>query len=1322
MDRTLFSGKLTFPTTGETHFMYGGKASWNGFILTNVYDQANDIHYLRLYDSDGDKDGKSFNDVKFYSDVAGTQLVGKEFTLNYTIEYVNNDSGATANDVKLGVWFNGKLYNNQYIYINNYVNTGHSIGTTMTFWNRLSATIALKSCNYQLPTDMTDITFSDFGFADGQHKFYPSKEYTGETLDNTLFSGKVTFPEANLSGIQYGGKVTYGGFNILATQNTNTGEWYLRVFDTNQDKSGMKFSFDMLPSVAGMKLVGEEIELHISMEFVNNDNGQTENDLKLGVWIGEKLYNDAYVYVNDYVDGGHSIGKIMTLYTGSKAIDIKSVVNHKLPTNLKHLSFRDFGIVDGKVNAGTTKGVYEGDTLNGTLFRGKVTYSSSGETHFAYGGKASLSGFDLVNVNDDGNGNSYLRLFDTNADKSGAKFPEYRFYSDVAGVPLIGKELDLAFSIEYVNNDNGQTENDVKLGVWFAGKLYNNSYIYLNNYVDTGHSMGNVLTIWNRSGEFSVKSVGPINWKPLPTGMTEITFRDFGYVDGDVTGYPSMAYEGETLDNTLFSGKITFPETENVFMQYGGKVAGGGFNLGTAKDATTGEWFLRLFDTNADRSGAKFAEKKFYSDIALVKLVGQELELNITMEFVDHDGGGAKNDVKLGVWFGGKLYNNSYIYLDNYVDTGHSVGTRMSYYVPGTAKVKIESVGEINWKPLPTGMTEITFRDFGYVDGKVSAYPDGQYDGETLDNTLFSGKITFPETINIFMQYGGKVAGGGFNLGTAQNTTTGEWYLRLFDTNADRSGAKFTEQRFYSDVALVELVGEELELNISMEYIDHDGGGTKNDVKLGVWFGGKLYNNNYIYLDNYVDTGHSMGTHLSFYVPNPAKAEIKSVGTINWKDYPEGLKEITFRDFGFINGNITQYPSGEYEGDTLDNTLFTGKITFPESEAAHIMYGGKVAGGGFDIVPAKDATTGKWYLRLFDTNQDKTGRKFTEYKFYEDVAGVPLVGEEVALSMSLQYIDHDKDGVKDDVKLGVWFGGKLYNNNYIYLDNFADTGHSMGTWMAFSVQKTTKIVIESVGEIDWKPLPTGFKELGFADFGFKPGSYEGGTKSGDCGLESMDKTLFSGVIMYSKEGETHFTYGGKKGLSGIDLVNVKDEDTGEYYLRLFDTNADKKGKKFNDMYFYSEVAGVPLVGEELDIKISMEYVNNDGGKTNNDLKLGLWFAGKLYNNRYIYINDYVDNSHSVGSYLTAWVRNGATFNVGRISEWLNWSAFGLNANWEKTLLDTDFNLTYTLAGGNLNTGDHTTVPYLMMGVSLAVVVICGFQIVRRRQEEYGMQG
>ena len=86
--------------------------------------------------------------------------------------------------------------------------------------------------------------------------------------------------------------------------------------------------------------------------------------------------------------------------------------------------------------------------------------------------------------------------------------------------------------------------------------------------------------------------------------------------------------------------------------------------------------------------------------------------------------------------------------------------------------------------------------------------------------------------------------------------------------------------------------------------------------------------------------------------------------------------------------------------------------------------------------------------------------------------------------------------------------------------------------------------------------------------------------------------------------------------------------------------------------------------------------------------------------------------------MTVWVRNGATFNVGRVSEWLDWSAFGLNANWKKILLDTDFNLNYALAGGNPYTGDNTTFPYSLMSATLAVIVLCGFQIIRKEREEH----
>ncbi len=879
MDKTLFSGKLTFSTTGETHFMYGGTKSWGGFILTDVLDPATNEYYLRLYDSNADKDNggtKKFNDVKFYADKAGVDtFVGKEIELNYTIEYVNNDNGTSKNDLKLGVWFNKTLYDNQYIYINDYVDNGHSIGNTMTVWNRNGATIGIKSCNYQLPKNMTEISFRDFGIADGEYTKWKGQTYAGDTMNNTLFGGTITFPEVVGAQLSYAGKENYTGLELVVAQDSTTNEWYLRLRESK---------------------------------------------------------NQA--------------------------------------------------------------------------------------------------------------------------------FKEIKLCSTVAGVELVGAPLDLNISIEYVNIDEGNTHNDVKLGIWFDGNLYNDEYIYIANFVDAPNAIGNWLT-------YIPKTNGPIYVKStditLPKDMQPLTFRDFGYVDGNVTRYPDGQYDGDNLDNTLFSGKITYPKTANAFLLYGGKVAGGGLALGTMYDETNDEWCLRLFNAKKETNETNFLEQRFYSDVANVNtLVGEEITLNITVLFMEHDGDGAKNDVKLGVWFNEQLYNNTYIYLDNYADATYSMGTYLSFNV-GNTSVDIKSVGEINWKPMPEGMTEITFHDFGYMDGNVTGYPDKQYDGDTLDNTLFSGKITFPKTENIFLMYGGKISMGGFCFGTMQDTNTGEWSLRLFDSNADRSGQKFTEIRFYSEVAGVPLVGEELELSFSLQYIDHNKDGIQNDIKLGVWFGGKLYNNNYIYLDNFVDTGHSMGTHLSFYVGKQS-LDIRSVGEINWEPMPEGLTELTFRDFGYEDGDLPGNSAGECAVETMNDTLFIGKITFPKAIGVSLLYGGKKDFGGFGFGTMQNASTGEWYLKFITNSGDNSDFKFNgESVFYSEEAGMPLVGEAVDLSISLQYVDHDQDGIQDDVKLGVWFGGKLYCNRYIYMDNYVDTELSIGAWMSYySMDSSISANVKSV--------------------------------------------------------------------------------------------------------------------------------------------------------------------------------------------------------------------------------------------------------------------
>lgn len=361
---------------------------------------------------------------------------------------------------------------------------------------------------------------------------------------------------------------------------------------------------------------------------------------------------------------------------------------------------------------------------------------------------------------------------------------------------------------------------------------------------------------------------------------------------------------------------------------------------------------------------------------------------------------------------------------------------------------------------------------------------------------------------------------------------------------------------------------------------------------------------------------------------------------------PEGLTEITFRDFEiedktYIGGTT----AGQYDGKDLNNTLLCGKVTFSEEGQSFLMIGGKKPQGGFGLSTEEDAHTGETVLRLYDTNQDKSGVKFDEVYFHSDKAGVALVGTELDLKISIQYVDQDEDGMANDVKLGMWFGDNLYDNEYIYLKDYVDTEYSMGTWMTIYLINETELTVASVGEEVIETLPVGLKEIGFVDFGISGGIYEKGTTKGEYGGKSLDGTIFSGKVTFSEAGESYLMFGGKEAWGGFGISTIQDSETGAKVLRLYDTNGDKKGMKFNVYYFDSEVAGVPLIGEELDLKVSLEYVDKDGDDAKDDVKVGVWFNDTLYDNKYIYLNSFVNTSYSMGNWLTVYVTNGAELAV-----------------------------------------------------------------------------
>ena len=176
--------------------------------------------------------------------------------------------------------------------------------------------------------------------------------------------------------------------------------------------------------------------------------------------------------------------------------------------------------------------------------------------------------------------------------------------------------------------------------------------------------------------------------------------------------------------------------------------------------------------------------------------------------------------------------------------------------------------------------------------------------------------------------------------------------------------------------------------------------------------------------------------------------------------FPEGLEELTYIDFGFNQPEYTKGThKGEYGGTTLDNTVISGKLTFTPKGDTHILFGGTKPMGGFGlsaIVPNKST---EWVLRLYDTNVDKKGVKFDPIYFYSDVAGTQLVGAEIDLKVTIQYVDNDGDGLKNDVKVGMWFNDKLYDNKYIYLKDFNGLSYSMGTWMTIVIFRDAQLFI-----------------------------------------------------------------------------------------------------------------------------------------------------------------------------------------------------------------------------------------------------------------------
>lgn len=295
-------------------------------------------------------------------------------------------------------------------------------------------------------------------------------------------------------------------------------------------------------------------------------------------------------------------------------------------------------------------------------------------------------------------------------------------------------EFILQMSFVYSDSDSDGTDDRLTLGVYVNGKectkLYN---------ADTGEETSNILTgcdIASKFGSYFTVCIDENGGKPITVSsvvphndnLTKLTWSDFvntktstAAEDGAINQNAVYKLNNDSISNlasTSFEAKITYSvgAKDTCSILYGGTVGEKGFQL---RPNTAGQLLVRNYaDLQPDLGLARGNYIRFYPNTAGMNVdsfIGNEVKIKITTEFADYNGDGDANDVQLGVYFDGKLYNDQYVYA---YDCRADFGNYISFYATeGT--IKMNSV---------THMEEIAYNleNGSYPLGPGEKYVDGE--------------------------------------------------------------------------------------------------------------------------------------------------------------------------------------------------------------------------------------------------------------------------------------------------------------------------------------------------------------------------------------------------------------------------------------------------------------------------------------------------------------------------------------------------------------------------------------------------------------------
>ncbi|MBR4762259.1 MAG: hypothetical protein IK086_06450, partial [Clostridia bacterium] len=510
-----------------------------------------------------------------------------------------------------------------------------------------------------------------------------------------------------------------------------------------------------------------------------------------------------------------------------------------------------------------------------------------------------------------------------------------------AGATLRGNpDLRVSISVEYINETD--THTDLKVGVFFNGKLYAGKYYTVKD-IPKDELAKNLAFYVQNDSQYTIRSVGKICFaEKAPADRKNITLMDAGILDVKNSTFAGK-FDVDSLDGTLFSAKIKYSvDNSRLHLGYGDEdltFGGISFRLTNDKLVVGNEYSGR----EVEGYGVLYHMPSTLISLSAktagigTSFVDTEFLLQASIDFVDRDGDGAKDDIKLGIFINDVLYNNMYFYI---LDDAENLGTRINFNTG-----KVASCASYNYEGY---YDELTPESFGF--GKTVSFDKvGNYDSETLDHTAITAMLKFPGEKGNGLYFGGENAGI-----CLKAIDGGKISVDFVDSKGNNTAiTALTPEK----AGVSKITDNELKWRFAFRVTPMND--SSSYLKLSIYINGELYDGK-VFTLSAAETA-SLKRTMSVKVAG-GKFAVSNVK----------YEELSIEDFSVKNQNITKIEKKDWRTEnycdleTLDGTSFSAMCRFPKDGSARLSFGSPFWFGAF----LSSASDGRIQVAFCDT--DKT--------------------------------------------------------------------------------------------------------------------------------------------------------------------------------------------------------------------------------------------------------------------------------------------------------------------------------------------------------------